>query len=206
MGVRRALSVLGVLGALPFLVAAPAALVRLWRPRPWTDAPGVTKFSRATERVLRGAAPTPAGYRTLAAEGVTTVIDLRAEAADVVVTEGIRRVRVPIRDGQAPGDRDLATVRTIVASASGPVFVHCSAGVGRTGSIVATLRCDAGTSPRTALAEALSFGPLSLEQQAFVLRGGRSDRSVAGVAIVALSRVADAPRRAWSRVGSRLRR
>jgi protein-tyrosine phosphatase len=137
---------------------------------------------------------------------VTAVIDLRAEAADTVDTEGIRHVRVPIRDGQAPGDRDLATVRTIVASASGPVFVHCSAGVGRTGSIVATLRCDAGTSPRTALAEALSFGPLSLEQQAFILRGCRSDRSVAGLAIVALSRVADAPRRAWSRLWSRLQR
>ncbi|MGH9180690.1 MAG: fused DSP-PTPase phosphatase/NAD kinase-like protein, partial [Acidimicrobiales bacterium] len=68
---------------------------------------GVRNFAEVDDRLWRGAAPDADGYRALAAAGVQTVVDLRAEE-DVRVddpllhTLGITRVSLPVRDGQAP--------------------------------------------------------------------------------------------------------
>ncbi|MFC9975074.1 tyrosine-protein phosphatase [Spirillospora sp. NPDC127200] len=174
--------------------------------RPTGALPGVHNLTRVDERVWRGAAPTAAGYRALAERGVRTVVDLRAERDarvphEVVAPLGLAVLRLPVRDGQTPTaaqvDRFLAAVR----EAPGTVFVHCGAGVGRTGSmaaayLVATGQADAVTAARRSLA----VGPPSLEQVAFMrgLRGGAAARPP--VALVALSRVADSPRRLWSRL------
>ncbi|WP_067480845.1 protein-tyrosine phosphatase family protein [Actinomadura hibisca] len=175
---------------------------RTQRPAPL---PGVHNFARVDDRVWRGAAPTTAGYRALAERGVRTVVDLRAEK-DVqipreVTSLGLTVLRLPVRDGQTPTATQVDRFLAVVREAQGPVFVHCGAGVGRTGSmaaayLVATGQADAVTATRRSLA----VGPPSLEQIAFMrgLRGGRAARPP--VALVALSRVADSPRRLWSRL------
>ena len=83
----------------------------------------------------------------------------------------------------------------------GKVFVHCGAGVGRTGSMVASYLVATGkASPREALEKNLAVGPPSLEQVSYVARlDGDFDRPNPG--LVAVSRFLDAPRRIWSRVG-----
>ncbi len=68
---------------------------------------GVDRMRQVDDRLLRGDAPSEEGYADLAAQGVTTVVDLRAER-DIAVPEerlevlGIRRVHLPVRDGQLP--------------------------------------------------------------------------------------------------------
>lgn len=168
----------------------------------------IRNFAVVDERVWRGAAPGEEGYRSLAARGVTTVVDLRAED-DVHVDEtlldglGMRLVRVPIRDGQSPSSAEVERFLGVVGESDGLVFVHCGAGVGRTGTMAGSYLVASGrASAAQALGRNLAVGPPSLEQVAFV--AGLEEKDVVGRpsrALVAVSRVLDAPRRLWVRLG-----
>jgi len=165
---------------------------------------GVKNFTVVDERVWRGAAPTSAGYGELAARGVRTIVDLRAEEDVDVDTErlagmGVRYVHIPIRDGQIPSDDKVEEFFAAVQDSDGVTFVHCGAGVGRTGAMAATYLVKTGqASPASALRRNLAVGPPSLEQVAFVADGVERPP----VPLVAVSRVLDAPRRLWSRFGA----
>ncbi len=168
------------------------------------DITGVAKLQAVDGRLMRGAAPSVAGYRSLADAGVTTVIDLRAESdavRDVATVEGLgmEMVRLPVRDGQVPSQYEVDRVLATVAESPGLVFMHCGAGVGRTGATAAAYLVATGQAePREALRQNLAVGPPSLEQIVFVsgLAGGAGRPNPA---LVALSRTLDAPRRFWSR-------
>lgn len=166
---------------------------------------GIGNFRVVDERLWRGAAPGAGGYEALAAQGVKVVVDLRAEEY-VHVDEsklnalGMRLVRIPIRDGQTPTPEEVSTFLGAVNQSEGVTFVHCGAGVGRTGTMVAAYRIAMGQSNLTALKGNLSVGPPSLEQIAFAagLDPGEAHSPHAG--LVALSRFLDAPRRTWARL------
>ncbi len=167
---------------------------------------GVDNFQVVDDRVWRGAAPSASGYRSLAARGVRTIVDLRAED-DVNVDEatlarlGLNRVHIPVRDGQAPSEDKVRRFLEAVGAGDGKVFVHCGAGVGRTGTMAAAYLVATGEAgPGQALRRNLVVGPPSLEQVVFVaeLEGMRTKRPAA--ALTAVSRVLDAPRRIWSRL------
>jgi protein-tyrosine phosphatase len=167
---------------------------------------GIKNFRVVDGDVWRGAAPSARGYESLAAAGVRTVVDLRAEE-NLHVDEallgrlGLERLAIPLRDGQTPTPAEIERFLSTVASSAGPVFVHCGAGVGRTGTMVAAYLVATGeTSEWTAMRRNLSVGPPSLEQLAFV--AGLNDGDRPGPVVVAVSRVLDAPRRLWSRLGA----
>ncbi|WP_030614883.1 protein-tyrosine phosphatase family protein [Streptomyces fulvoviolaceus] len=152
----------------------------------------------------RGAAPSPAGYRSLASMGFTTVVDLRAEDLSASQLAGPREaglnvVRLPIRDGQTPKSEQVQRFLDVVAKSSGPVFVHCGAGVGRTGTMAAAYLVQTGEeSSAAAVRRNLAVGPPSIEQIYYGLSLGRQEAKQPPLPVVAVSRLVDAPRRMWS--------
>ena len=196
-----------VVGNLAMLGAATWARKQVSGPDMAAPA-GVKNFEVVDTKVWRGAAPSAQGYRSLAAHGVRTIIDLRAEE-DLRVDEaglarmGVRRVHLPIRDGQAPTAEQVRRFLDVVSASEqrGTVFLHCGAGVGRAGTMAAAYLVSRGEARADqALRRNLAVGPPSLEQVAFVadLDGRETERPPA--ALTAVSRVLDAPRRIWSRL------
>jgi protein-tyrosine phosphatase len=184
------LALLGLTGVARLLVDQPGS------PR----LEGVGALRTVDAKVLRGANPTHAGIVNLQDHGVTTVVDLRAEddahEDDVFIKDqGLGLVHLPIRDGQTPSDEQVAEFFDVVQQADGLVFVHCGAGVGRTGVMSARYLVATGqATPMVALARNLEVGPPSVEQDAFSLG---VDAGPFQPALVTVSRFLDAPRRIW---------
>ena len=201
--------VVAVVAVATFLALGNAAIAAAWKLQsagdtgaPFTIA-GVNNFRVVDGRVWRGAAPSAASFRDLAAKGVTTVVDLRAEdnieIDEALLAElGVTRVHIPIRDGQIPSSSEVARFLAAVDESAGPVFVHCGAGVGRTGAMVAAYQVATGNlSGPEAMADNLAVGPPSLEQLVFAAGLDEGVRRPPAL-VVGASRVLDAPRRLMS--------
>ncbi len=195
--------------SLPILAAnlAIVGLVQWARRRSDLEVPpeleGIHNVHRVDGVLLRSGKPEAVGYPLVAALGVGTVVDLRAERGIHTPDEalGLEYVALPIRDGQPPTPAQAREFTEIMRSRPGPVLVHCSAGVGRTGSMVGVYDVMVrGRDVREALVDMLAVGPPSLEQIAFVwgLRDGEPRRPP--LPVILLSRLLDAPRRTWSRI------
>jgi protein-tyrosine phosphatase len=207
-----------LVGFVLFMVIGNAAIVVPSLFLQWTAGPsapaeaagvrGIDNLSAVDAKVWRGAAPSSlSAYESLAAAGVTTVVDLRAEPdrgldPTALQAAGLTVVSLPIRDGQTPTPAQIDRFLQLVADSPGKVFLHCGAGVGRTGSMAAAyLVATNQTSGVEATLRNLAVGPPSLEQIAFTMRldGDRADH--ANAVVVAASRVLDAPRRIWTVLG-----
>ncbi|WP_368857547.1 dual specificity protein phosphatase family protein [Streptomyces sp. GbtcB6] len=104
-----------------------------------------------------------------------------------------------MRDGQTPRPAQVRRFLEVVADAPGRVFVHCGAGVGRTGTMAAAYLVQSGEqSPVAAVRRNLAVGPPSIEQIYYGLSLGRDRLRQPPFPVVAVSRLVDAPRRMWS--------
>ena len=109
---------------------------------------------------------------------------------------------LPISDGQTPTPAQIARFLQVVDESPGTVFLHCGAGVGRTGSMAAAYLVATGqASGIEATMRNLSVGPPSLEQIAFSVRLAGDRAEHANAALVAVSRVARRPARMWTVYG-----
>lgn len=199
--------VLGV-GNLAVVAAVPVARASEGTARP-AAVTGVDHLRAVDDRLWRGGQPTEQGYADLAAAGVRTVVDLRAERdldvpTDLLAELGLPRVHLPIRDGQTPTTEQVATLLRAVEETEGIVYVHCGAGVGRSGSMSAAYLVATGAEdPAGALRRSLSVGPPSLEQIRYMSTvdgTGQGEDGVVTDSLRVASRVLDAPRRTWSRL------
>jgi protein tyrosine phosphatase (PTP) superfamily phosphohydrolase (DUF442 family) len=167
---------------------------------------GVSNLVAVDDHLWRSAAPSEEAFGELASHGVRTVVDLRSgdgggDDQDLLRRLDVDLVRIPIRDGQVPSQAKVDEFLQVVEDSPGRVLVHCGAGVGRTGAMVAAYRSAMGLGDGTeALRQNLAVGPPSLEQLVFASRVDGDD-SRPPLAVVAASRVLDAPRRMWSRWG-----
>jgi protein-tyrosine phosphatase len=111
----------------------------------------------------------------------------------------LKVVRLPLRDGQTPKPAQVQRFLDIVAQANGKVFVHCGAGVGRTGSMAAAYLVRTGEeSPSAAVRRNLAVGPPSIEQIYYGLNLSPAEAEQPPVPVMVLSRLVDAPRRMMS--------
>ncbi|WP_228081365.1 fused DSP-PTPase phosphatase/NAD kinase-like protein [Streptomyces profundus] len=205
---RRALRVLGLI-AIGYLGLWLTSVLGMLGAHAWAGQhqprgeriTGIDNFLAVDDDLWRGSAPSEDGYEQLAGRGAHTVVDLRAEnlsPEELARPEaaGLNVERMPIRDGQTPTNEQVDRFLRIVDAAPGPVYVHCGAGVGRTGSLTSAYLVHTGqASSREAAVRTLAVGPPSIEQVYYILTSGdlRADQPPA--AVEAVSRLLDAPRR-----------
>src|SRR6476620_6143717 len=124
----------------------------------WVDSPRLAALSY----------PDAEDLRWLRRSGIDIVLTLTEDPLPRhwVNEAGLLAVHLPVPDMQAPTVEQLATaVETISnAKASGmAVAVHCMAGIGRTGTILAAYFVNEGMSPEEAIRTVRRLRPGSLE-------------------------------------------
>lgn len=109
--------------------------------------PGVKikNFGQMDERYYRGAQPEIDDYQSLKNLGVKTVIDLRNDPTDyekgAVEALGMKYVNIPMSGWKSPKDRDVQSFLDLLNNPeTGTVYVHCKAGIHRTGITAAVYR------------------------------------------------------------------
>jgi protein-tyrosine phosphatase len=111
------------------------------------------------ERRLAGGGPLnsyPDELPDLYSAGVRAVVSLLNIPSDLAVYEsaGFSFLCLPIPDGGAPTmDQAIKVVQFVIAqrSAQRAVAVHCEAGIGRTGTVIATYLISQGDDAKTAI-------------------------------------------------------
>ena len=107
----------------------------------------IKNFGQMDENYYRGAQPMPDDYASLAAMGIKTIVDLRNDPTDYekanAEAAGIKYINIPMSGWKSPKDADVAKVVGILNDDSnGKVFVHCKAGIHRTGITGAVYRME----------------------------------------------------------------
>ncbi|MEO8041034.1 MAG: dual specificity protein phosphatase family protein [Acidobacteriota bacterium] len=105
----------------------------------------IGNFGQMDERFFRGAQPIESDYQSLKDIGVTTVIDLRndpmAYEKGAVEALGMKYVNIPMSGWKSPLQKDIDTFLELVNDPeTGTFFVHCKAGIHRTGVVGAAYR------------------------------------------------------------------
>lgn len=121
----------------------------------------VPNLRQPSERLLTGGQPEAAAWKHLAADGVTTVINLRPademagrdEAAEVAAA-GMSYRQIPVAGAAGVTAENADALWSAIAQAPGKVLVHCASG-NRVGALLALGAAqEGGMDPQ----QALQFG------------------------------------------------
>ncbi|HZS04040.1 MAG TPA: tyrosine-protein phosphatase [Blastocatellia bacterium] len=107
----------------------------------------VDNFGQVNDHLYRGGQPKGDQYHQLAALGVKTIVDLRAEGRGDEKEEagraGLHYISLPLEDKSYPqADAARHFLEIVNDKANWPVYVHCAGGRHRTGSMVAIYRME----------------------------------------------------------------
>lgn len=138
------------------------------------------------DRLLACAYPWGAdGLSALAEQGISVVVNLHERAHDParLASLGLTEIHLPVPDFTAPMADQLARGVHAINRAlvdGKRVAVHCAAGLGRTGTLLACYLVSTGLEPKTAIARIRVVRPGSVETaeqqaaiEAFAKRIGR---------------------------------
>ena len=105
----------------------------------------IGNFGQMDERFFRGAQPLESDYQSLKDLGVNTIIDLRNDPTEYEKRSaealGMKYVNIPMSGWKSPKQEDIDTFLALVKNPeTGKFFVHCKAGIHRTGVIGAAYR------------------------------------------------------------------
>lgn len=112
-----------------------------------TPFPGIKigNFGQMDENYFRGAQPQPDDYSSLASLGIKTIIDLRNDPTDyeksAAEAAGMKYINIPMSGWRKPKDSDIEKFLAIASDPeTGKFYVHCKAGIHRTGVTAAVYR------------------------------------------------------------------
>lgn len=145
----------------------------------WTHSPKaeeIANFQVVTPGFLRGGQPDQEGLQWLQQNQVNLIIDLRGSDRDNAwnppTSYPMAVHRIPVEDFQSPTLEQVEEFIELVDRArqeDQKVFLHCKAGIGRTGLMTACWRISQGLSAREALeAETIQSYHGHLRQEQFV--------------------------------------
>lgn len=105
----------------------------------------IENFGQMDARFYRGAQPKKEDFKDLAALGINTVIDLRADTKgyeqQIVESLGMKYVNIPMVSKKYPTEKATQEFLKVVSDPqTGKFFVHCAGGRHRTGAMGAVYR------------------------------------------------------------------
>src|SRR5215204_555537 len=105
----------------------------------------IGNFGRMDERFYRGAQPLESDYQALKDLGINTIIDLRNDPMEyekgAVEALGMKYVSIPMSGWKSPQQKDVDAFLALVNNEeTGKFYVHCKAGIHRTGVVGAAYR------------------------------------------------------------------
>lgn len=121
----------------------------------------VPRLDTVAPGLLRGGQPTEKGFARLKGLGVTMVVNLRLEDDEeepLVRKLGMTPVWLPMPDTASPTADQVAKLHELISRPGEKVYVHCSAGIFRTGTMVASWRIKQGLTFDAAFADMKQHG------------------------------------------------